>query len=170
MNTILLIIICILLLVVIFLLLNNRKSKNEISISKIAEEKQEPVIKIIDPKPEHVYYKIHEKEIEQNKLSRSYSDKNLDIEDKSSVFYDKNIVITGSFTTFSRSDIAELLYSKGAAIKGAITSNTDIVIIGSINPGPSKLLKIEKLIKESSKLQVIQEDEFIAIIRKEKTI
>jgi NAD-dependent DNA ligase len=147
-------------LVVVIILILSRKNKNKRS------EQFFPPQQIKQPDPKHVYYKIHEKEIEANRISTDYNIKNLDIEDKTSIFYDKNIVITGTFNLYSREDIAAYIHSKGGARRSSITSATDIVIIGSINPGPTKLLQIEELIKSGSKLQVIQEDEFIEIIKK----
>ena len=97
---------------------------------------------------------------------KDYSIKNLDIEDKTSLFYDKNVVITGTFNAYSRDDIASYIHSNGGARRSSVTSATDIVLIGSISPGPAKLIQIENMIKAGNKLQVIQEDEFIEIIKK----
>lgn len=169
---IILFIIIILLLIIIAVLLNKRNKNNVTDFDKYVNHN--PIHKndifkeneIIAPDPRSVYYKIHEKEINANKLTNDYSTKNIDIEDKTSIFYDKNVVITGTFNTYSRDDIAAFIHSKGGARRSSITSATDIVIIGSISPGPAKLLKIEEILKSGSKLQVIQEDEFIEIIKK----
>jgi len=170
MNTFLLIIIAILLIVIIILLTKDKNSTNfkkDLNNEPSIQRKIRIEPEVIESDPRHVYYKIHENEIEQNKISNNYSIKNLDIEDKTSIFYNKNVVITGSFNCHARDEIACLIHCKGGAIKRAITSTTNIVIIGSIDPGPAKLIKIDELIKAGSKLQVIQEDEFIEILKQE---
>lgn len=128
-------------------------------ISTLKKEKQ------VTPE-RYDYFKDHAGEIIDKKIPKEFSQKNLDIEDKSSIFYDKSIVITGSFNYYSRDDIANYIYSKGGCLRSSLTSATDFVIVGSINPGPSKLVKIDELIKSHNKLKVIQENEFLKIIQK----
>ena len=153
MNTILILIIIILIAYIV--VSKNKKDNSKIDID-IHEKK---------PAGNHVYYKMHEQEIENNRMTEDYSVKNLDVEDKSTIFYDKNVVITGTFNSFARNDVAKLIHSKGGCIKQSLTTKTEIIIIGNINPGPSKLQKIDELIRSGSKLQVIQEDELMEIIK-----
>lgn len=61
--------------------------------------------------------------------------------DKKSPFYDKKIVITGSLTAYTRSQLKQLLEERGALVSDAISSQTDILICGE-NAG-SKLIKAQ---------------------------
>ncbi len=62
---------------------------------------------------------------------------------KESKFLNKKIVITGTFSRFSRDELTEKLVSMGAKVVGSVSSKTDYVFCGE-NPG-SKLSKAEKL-------------------------
>ena len=55
----------------------------------------------------------------------------------------KTIVITGSFSSFSRSQLKETLIKMGAKVASSISSKTDYLISGT-SPG-SKLKKAEEL-------------------------
>lgn len=153
MNIFLYIVIIVLLFLVLKLYIQNNKKANETNSKKN---------KYVDPK--YIYYNDHQDEIVEKSFLIDYSQKNLDIEDKSSVFYNKTIVFTGNFNNFSREMVAKLVHSKGACVKKVLSKNTDYVIIGSINPGPSKLDKIDELIRSGAKLKIISEKEFIDII------
>lgn len=101
--------------------------------------------------------------VKKKNYSKDFAAKNLEVEDKSSIFYDKSVVFTGDLDGIKRDTAAEYVHSKGGAVKGSISSKTDIVVIGSIGPGPSKLQKIEELINEGINIRKISEDEFISI-------
>jgi DNA ligase (NAD+) len=73
---------------------------------------------------------------------------------ENSKFLDKKIVITGTFSGFSRDELTEKLESQGAKVVGPVSSKTDYVFCGE-NPG-SKLSKAEKL-----SIPVMYEKDFI---------
>lgn len=63
--------------------------------------------------------------------------------DEASIFNRKTIVITGTFTSFGRTELKSLLQGQGAKVTGSVSKNTDLVVAGE-NAG-SKLDKAEKL-------------------------
>ena len=74
--------------------------------------------------------------------------------DNSSEFSGKTIVITGSFTSFSRNELKEQLIIRGAKVTSSISAKTDFLISGE-KPG-SKLSKAEDLnIKTLKEKEVI---------------
>jgi NAD-dependent DNA ligase len=101
--------------------------------------------------------------VEHKKISEEYRNKNLEVEDKSTMFYNKTVVFTGDLTGIKREVAAEYIHSKGASVKSAVSSKTDIVVIGSINPGPEKLKKIEALIVSGANIQKMMEEDFLKI-------
>lgn len=81
-----------------------------------------------------------------------------DIKDTSHFFYQKKVVITGTFEKFPfREEMAKLLYNVGADINSSISKRTDYVIIGE-NAGPKKLEKITEL-----GIETINEKRFLDI-------
>lgn len=73
---------------------------------------------------------------------------------ENSKFLDKKIVITGTFSSFSRDELTEKLENQGAKVVGSVSSKTDYVFCGE-NPG-SKLSKAESL-----SIPVMYENDFI---------
>ena len=83
-----------------------------------------------------------------------------DVADTSHFFYQKKVVITGTFQNFPiRNDMAKLLHEVGADINTSISKKTDYVIVGN-GAGPSKLQKIKEL-----DIQAIEEEEFLQIMQ-----
>lgn len=107
-----------------------------------------------------IYYETLQEE--QDKLKK-FKIKNEEVEDTSSIFYDKSVVFTGDLNGVKREVAAEYIHSKGGILKDSISSKTDIVIIGSIAPGPSKLKKLEEFINAGKDIRKIDEEEFINI-------
>ena len=68
-------------------------------------------------------------------------------------------VITGSFNSYSRLQIKELLEKEGGRVTNSISSKTNFLIIGE-NPG-AKLDKARK-----NNVKTINEDEFKTLLRK----
>ena len=62
---------------------------------------------------------------------------------KSSPFYGKTVVITGTLSSMTRDEAKSLLISLGAKVTGSVSKKTDFVIVGS-NPG-SKAAKASRL-------------------------
>lgn len=84
--------------------------------------------------------------MEHKKLSSDVKKKDLSNVCKTgTIFYDKIVVITGTFERFPvREALAQLLKEYGADINGSISKKTDIVIAGN-GAGPKKLEKITSL-------------------------
>ena len=77
--------------------------------------------------------------------------------DDSSKFSGKTIVITGSFTSFSRNELKEQLIVRGAKVTSSISTKTDFLISGE-KPG-SKLSKAEEL-----NIKTLNEQEIIDLL------
>lgn len=71
---------------------------------------------------------------------------------------DKTIVVSGSFTNFSRDGIKDEIIKHGGKVASSISGNTSLVVAGD-KMGPEKLKKAEKL-----NVAVISEEEFIKLI------
>lgn len=66
--------------------------------------------------------------------------------DENNPFYDRKVVITGTFDQ-ERKELAKIIKSMGADIDSAITKNTQFVLVGN-DPGPAKMVKLDKLIHD----------------------
>jgi DNA ligase (NAD+) len=79
-------------------------------------------------------------------------------EQASSLLSGKILVVSGTFETFSRDELKELIERNGGKVGSSVSSKTDFLIAGA-NMGPAKL-------KTASNLGVtlISENEFIKLI------
>ena len=77
--------------------------------------------------------------------------------DQNSYFYNKTVVITGTFNTYGRNELTALLESKGASVTTTVTKNTNILIAGA-EAGS----KLEKALKFG--IEVIDELKLLKII------
>ena len=77
--------------------------------------------------------------------------------DNSSKLSTKTIVITGSFTSFSRKELKEQLIVRGAKVTSGVSVKTDFLISGE-KPG-SKLSKAEEL-----NIEILNEQEIIDLL------
>jgi NAD-dependent DNA ligase len=94
-------------------------------------------------------------------ISKDLKKPNLDIEDKSHIFYNKKVLITGKFEKFDdRDEMSALIKSVGGLNKSSISKSLDYVIVGS-EAGPAKL----KVIEENS-IKTFNEQEFIELFKK----
>ncbi len=80
------------------------------------------------------------------------------LQQKSSNFKDKTVVVTGSFESYSRKAIEALLEGFGAKVTGSVSKKTDIVIYGD-NAG-SKLSKAQDLL-----ITVMNEQQFMEEVK-----
>jgi len=96
-----------------------------------------------------------------------FNKKNPLTTDTSSVFYDKSILFTGELNGLSREHAMGIVYTRGGIIKSTLSPKIDIVIIGSIAPGPAKLKQIEELIEKGVNIYKMYEEEFINISESE---
>ena len=76
----------------------------------------------------------------------------------SSILIDKIVVVSGTFTTFSREELKELIEKNGGKNGSSISSKTTYLLAGE-NMGPAKLKQATSL-----KVQILSEDEFIKLI------
>ena len=77
--------------------------------------------------------------------------------DNSSNFFGKTIVLTGSFTTYSRNELKDQLITRGAKVTSSVSNKTDFLISGE-KPG-SKLSKAQEL-----QIKVLDEQEAIDLL------
>lgn len=63
--------------------------------------------------------------------------------DESNMFYQKKVVITGTFESWKRTELALLMETNGAKVQGSVSSKTDFVLAGK--EAGSKRDKAEKL-------------------------
>ncbi|MGE7941171.1 BRCT domain-containing protein [Lysinibacillus xylanilyticus] len=84
-------------------------------------------------------------------------------------FYTKKIVFTGALSTMTRSEAAKKVRACGGVMQGAVTQETDFVILGKKCRGIStKQSKAEQLISLGHDIQIIPEDDFIWLISMQK--
>ncbi len=80
-------------------------------------------------------------------------------------FHNKQIVFTGALTTMTRSEAAKRARLCGATMQGAVTRDTDFVVLGDKRRGKSsKQLKAEQLILFGHDIQLIEESDFLWIL------
>lgn len=80
-------------------------------------------------------------------------------------FFNKQIVFTGAISSMTRSEAAKKVRNFGGILQGAVTKETDFVIVGNKQRGKSaKLLKAEQLISLGHDIQIIVEDDFIWLL------
>ena len=79
--------------------------------------------------------------------------------DESNMFFDKTVVITGSFDDFSRDELGERLKSFGAKVTTSVSKKTDFVLCGE--KAGSKLSKAKEL-----NVRVIEQAELLTILEK----
>jgi DNA ligase (NAD+) len=77
------------------------------------------------------------------------------------IFFQKNIVFTGSLKHFSRQEIKEIaIKNLGSNVQSSVTKTSDFLIFG--DGAGSKLQKAS----ENKKIQIMSEDEFVKILKK----
>ncbi len=80
-------------------------------------------------------------------------------------FYKKQIVFTGALSTMTRSQAAKNVQAFGGIMQGAVTQDTDFVILGDKRRGTStKQLKAEQFISHGLDIQIIPESDFMWLI------
>ncbi len=76
----------------------------------------------------------------------------------------KKVVFTGDLQSMSRNEAAKAAQSLGADVNTSISKHTRIVILGR-GAGPKKLEKIEELRLNGFQIEVLNEDQFKALIQ-----
>lgn len=77
---------------------------------------------------------------------------------ESNLLEGKSLIISGTFSKYSREQIKELIEKHGGKNVSSISSKTDYLVAGE-NIGPSKLEKVREL-----SIPILSEDEFLAMI------
>ncbi|KOS69102.1 DNA polymerase III subunit epsilon [Lysinibacillus contaminans] len=80
-------------------------------------------------------------------------------------FTNKQIVFTGALSTMTRSEAAKKVRAYGGIMQGAVTKETDFLILGEKRRGIStKQMKAEQLISHGFNIQIVPEDDFMWLI------
>lgn len=86
--------------------------------------------------------------------------------DANSVFFGKNVVITGEFLRYTRNELAQILVNKGAVIKSSAVRSLNYLIVGKQDPSivgadgkSTKERRAEELIAQGFDIKIITEDE-----------
>lgn len=92
-----------------------------------------------------------------NSLGIHWPEPQQAVHDESSFFNGTTVVITGSFTGMTRTELKNLLVKAGARVTGSVSKKTDVVVAG-VSPG-SKVEKAKKLgieiLNEASLMQYL---------------
>lgn len=89
----------------------------------------------------------------------------LDVENKGNHFFNKKVVITGTYNKWpDRRDLAKVIKGLGADIDSGITSKTEILIAGK-GAGPLKIEKMLKNIEIDCKRQILYEEDLVKILQ-----
>jgi len=91
--------------------------------------------------------------------------KDLSDADPNNPFYDRKVVITGTFS-IDRRELAKILKQMGADLNTSISKYTNFVVIGD-EPGPAKIEKIDKLIHDGYGIRKIYADDLDKILQGE---
>lgn len=91
--------------------------------------------------------------------------KDLSEADPDNPFYDRKVVITGTFR-IDRRELAKTLKRMGADLNTSISKHTNFVVIGE-EPGPAKMQKIDKLIHDGYGIKKIYADDLERILQGE---
>ena len=118
------------------------------NIEELMEANQDSLLEINDIGPvAATYIEIYFRDEDNREMMYSLLNKGMNLEKNEigsdSKILGKTIVITGSFSSFSRSQLKETLIKMGAKVASSISSKTDYLISGT-SPG-SKLKKAEEL-------------------------
>ncbi|MDD3036038.1 MAG: NAD-dependent DNA ligase LigA [Candidatus Saccharimonadaceae bacterium] len=98
-------------------------------------------------------------DLRQNGVNMEYLGQ--DVMSKSSPFYGKTIVLTGTMIKYGRKEATTILENLGAKVAGSVSKLTDIVIYGS--EAGSKLDKAQTL-----GVQIMDEEEFLRLLQNEE--
>lgn len=86
-------------------------------------------------------------------------------ENRTHPFYNKQIVFTGALSTMTRCEAAKQVKAYGGYLQGAVTQQTDFVVLGDKRRGISaKQYKAEQLINQGQDIQILIEDDFLWLI------
>lgn len=91
--------------------------------------------------------------------------------DKSHYFYDKTVVLTGNFASFSKKEIMQCVIDNGGVIRSGVSGRTDILIVGVQDPTivgddglSTKQRKANELIEKGKVIDLLNEDKLFDLI------
>lgn len=85
-------------------------------------------------------------------------------------FYDKRIAFTGALSTMTRSEAAKKVRALGGVLQGAVTKETDFVILGNKRRGVSTKHQMAKhLTSLGFDIQIMIEEDFIWVLSMPKS-
>ena len=104
----------------------------------------------------------------EKKIPSELAKPNLEVDDKTHLFFGKKVVYTGTFDLISdRTIIAKLIHAAGGDNNSSISGKTDFVIVGQ-NAGWAKMEKIQKLgiktLNESEFLKLFDDEKFLDLL------
>ncbi|MBP1637265.1 MAG: hypothetical protein H6Q18_54 [Bacteroidetes bacterium] len=104
----------------------------------------------------------------KNKISKELLVKDLSIVEKEdTIFYDKRVVLTGVFSRYPvRNFLADKLKKLGADLNTSVSKKTEIVCLGGVGVGPSKMAKIVELQNSGVEIMLIEELDLYKILDK----
>jgi DNA polymerase-3 subunit epsilon len=123
---------------------------------------QPDLTKLIDYIPEK---KHKPKKPTYSKIDSDLLKQDLSNADPENPFYNKKVVITGTFD-IDRNELAQLLQSLGAKVNTSISSKTNFVFIGE-DAGPSKLEKLHELEEEGYDIKRLDQDDIDNIMQQD---
>lgn len=95
-------------------------------------------------------------ELKQLGLNTTYLNKNENYKD--TAFKNKNVLVTGTLSSYKRNEVKDLLDSLGANVVSSVSKNLDYLIVGS-EPG-GKLEKAQKL-----GVTILDEEQFLDLLK-----
>jgi len=127
-----------------------------INVDELNYPEKKPKQKIFNPE-----------KINNNRISSEAKKQDLSIvKNTNNLFYNKKIVISGTFENFPiRNDLAVLLKKYGADINCSISKKTNIFITGS-DFGPKKMEEVLSLQTDGYNIKIINESELILELTK----
>lgn len=95
-----------------------------------------------------------------------------EISDTSNPLYNKNVVITGDFTTLTRTAVMQKVIDVGGIVKSGVSSKTNFLIVGVQNSSlvkenglSTKERKAKELIEKGHNITFLNEQEFLELIK-----
>lgn len=103
---------------------------------------------------------------DSQKISKNTLKQDLSlVENTDTIFYNKKVVLTGVFSRYPvRDNLADVLKKFGADINTSISKKTDLVCLGGVGVGPSKMAKIEELKNDGFDIRIIEERELYNLL------
>lgn len=110
-------------------------------------------------KPKKTYIEEEMATEEYSSLSMEQMVQDLSIvTNPNTIFYKKSVVITGTFSRYTRDELALIIRQYGASIRKGVSTVTKIICIGE-NPGPAKMKRLKDLMASNYKFKILHEQE-----------